>query len=166
MRRLKIGLLSTLVLVLAVPAFAGDADKHGEKKKCPASAQECLDQMTTRFKNTGWIGVELEISEETPGYLVRNVVPGSPAAKAGLEADDILWAFEGNELSSENEGALKKLRQERMKVGSTVSYVVKREGKEITVKITLEPWPADLVARYVGEHMLEHAATEIASAGN
>jgi hypothetical protein len=33
------------------------------------------------------------------------------------------------------------------------------------VKITLEAWPADLVAKSIGEHMLEHAATEVTAAG-
>ena len=149
-----------LALVLALPAFSGE-----EKKKCPYTAQECLDQMTMRFKNTGWIGVELDISDDGPGYVVRSVIPGSPAAKAGLQANDILWSLEGIVLSPENDKALVKLRQEKTKVGSTVSYIVKRDGKEIPVKITLEAWPADLVARYVGEHMLEHAATEVASSG-
>jgi serine protease DegS len=121
--------------------------------------------MAARFKNTGWIGVELDVDEDKPGYTVRNVVPGSPAAKSGLQPGDVLWTFEGTLLSPENELALKKLRQERMRVGATVRYGVKRGDAEIPVKITLEAWPADLVAKYIGEHMLEHAATEVAAAG-
>ena len=160
MRTSKTVLLTCLALALVLPAVAGE-----ESKKCSYTAQECLDQMTARFKNTGWIGVELDISEDSPGYVVRSVIPGSPAAKAGLQADDVLWSFEGTVLSKENEQALKQVRKEKMRVGSTVSYMVKRGGKQIPVKITLEAWPADLVARYVGEHMLEHAATEVASSG-
>lgn len=163
MRKTNAFWIALLALVLAFPALAGD-EKAGTKK-CPLTAQECLDQMATRFKNTGWIGVELDVVEDKPGYTVRNVVPGSPAAKAGLQAGDILWSFEGTLLSHENEIILKKLRQERMRVGSTVTYLVRRGGAEIPVKITLEAWPADLVAKYIGEHMLEHAATEVAAAG-
>ena len=160
MRTSKTVLLTCLALALVLPAVAGE-----ESKKCSYTAQECLDQMTARFKNTGWIGVELDVSEDSPGWVVRNVVPGSPAAKAGLQADDVLWSFEGTVLSKENEQALMQARKEKMRVGSTVSYMVKRGGKQIPVKITLEAWPADLVARYVGEHMLQHAATEVASSG-
>lgn len=163
MRKTNILWIGLLALALAFPAFAGD-EKAGTKK-CPATAQECLDQMAMRFKNTGWIGVELDVAEDKPGYVVRNVVPGSPAAKAALQAGDVLWTLEGTLLSYENEPALKKLRQEKMRVGSTVTYGVKRGGAEIPVKITLEAWPADLVAKYIGEHMLEHAATEVAAAG-
>jgi C-terminal processing protease CtpA/Prc len=160
MRPAKLVLLVVLALALALPAAAGE-----ESKQCPYTAQECLDQMAARFKNTGWIGVELDISEDSPGWVVRSVIPGSPAAKAGLQANDVLWSFEGTVLSRENEEVLMKARKDKMKVGSTVSYVVKRNGKEIPVKITLEAWPADLVARYVGEHMLQHAATDVASSG-
>lgn len=163
MRTMKGTGLALLALALALPAVAGE--EKVQAKKCSLKAQECLDQMATRFKNTGWIGVELDATEDQPGYTVRNVVPGSPAAKADLRAGDILWSFEGTVLSAENDAALMKARKEKLKVGSTVLYVIKRDGNEIPVKITLEAWPADLVAKYVGEHMLEHAATEVVAVG-
>jgi predicted metalloprotease with PDZ domain len=134
MRKTNAFWVALLAVALVFPTLAGN--ENAGAKKCPLTAQECLDPMATRVKNTGWIGVELDVAEDEPGHTVRNVVPGSPAAKAGLQAGDVLWTFEGTLLSPENEVVLEKLRRERMKVGSTVTYVVRRGGAGIPVKIT------------------------------
>src|SRR5690606_5968837 len=41
-------------------------------------------------------------SSATSGVLVRNVVSGSPAAAAGLQADDIITQIDGQELENES----------------------------------------------------------------
>jgi predicted metalloprotease with PDZ domain len=40
-----------------------------------------------------WIGIEFKKGEEGR-YTIRNVIPGSPAEKAGLELDDVVIAFD------------------------------------------------------------------------
>lgn len=161
MRPIRALLTAALAATIALPAAAGDTKSY--EKKCTMSASDCLEQMTARFRNTGWIGVELEMDADSPGWNVRAVVPGSPAAKAGLQSGDILWAVEGVVLDGKNEAKYDELRKTKMKVGSSVTYTVKRGETTTPVKITLEAWPADLVAKYVGNHMLEHAATDVAA---
>jgi predicted metalloprotease with PDZ domain len=126
-----------------------------DEEKCPYTTQECLNKMATRMKASGWIGIEYEPADPA-GPKVTRVVPGSPAEKAGLQPGDILYALNGVEMRSDNEPALAKARKE-WKPGQTVNYTIKRDGVDKHVDVVLGEWPADLLARYIGEHMLQHA---------
>ena len=46
------------------------------------------------------------------------------------------------------------------KPGQSVTYTVKREGVDREITLTLAPMPADVMARWIGEHMKEHEAAE------
>jgi S1-C subfamily serine protease len=138
--------------VVSVAAFAG-----GSGEKCKYSTQECLDYMANKMKSGGWVGVELDKNEQ--GLLmVQKVVPGSPAEKAGIQTGDIFFALNGIEIANEkNQEALKKARAD-WKPGQTVGYTIKRNGTDHQISVTLGAMPADLLARYIGEHMMEHAS--------
>jgi S1-C subfamily serine protease len=157
---MKRRLLTPLAVVLAmalVPALAGE---YG--KKCTASTQECLDKMAGKLKSTGWIGVELD-KEKVPGqYLVTRIFPGSPAEASGIQEGDVLYALNGIVISDENKEALHKAKKD-WAPGQKVTYTIKRGGQEKQVALALAPMPADVIARYVGEHMLEHATTDVAA---
>ena len=145
-------------LLLAVPAaWAGEK----AKEKCTYDTQSCLNYMSTKLRTSGWIGVELE-ADEGGVYVVKKVVAGSPAQSAGLQPGDGLLALNGVAMTPENEKKLGEIRQS-MKPGTQATYTVRRGAGTKDLTITLGSWPADLVARYIGEHMLEHAA--VASAG-
>jgi C-terminal processing protease CtpA/Prc len=148
-------ILVAIVILAVVPAFAGHGGDHA---KCKYSTQDCLDHMANKMKNSGWVGVELE-TENAEGYEVKQVVPGSPAEAAGIQAGDILVALNGVRISDDNEEALTKARKE-WKPGQTVTYTIKRNGSERQVTLTLGTWPADALAKMIGEHMLEHANGE------
>jgi len=124
------------------------------------STQECLDYMTNRMKNGGWVGVEIDKNEATNLWVVTKVVDGSPAASTGIEPGDVLYALNGIEIKDENEKALAKARKE-WKPGQLVNYTIKRDGEDREVAITLAPMPADLLAKWIGQHMLEHATVEV-----
>ena len=153
-------ILAALILsALPSPASAGDksAEKPVEKNyKCPRTTQECLDIMVAKLQNKGWLGIEYEMDEATGGLSVRRVVPGSPAQKSGLLEGDILTALNGVKFAEKNEEALKKVSEE-MKPGNTFTYTVLRKGAESQVKVTLAPMPEDVMAQFIGQHMLEHA---------
>ena len=142
----------------AAPA-AHAADMH---KKCTYSTQDCLDHMAQRMKTSGWVGLELETDDPSGLLTVTRVVAGSPAEAAGIQAGDQLFALNGVEINDKNEQALQKARKD-WKPGQTVNYTLKRNGLERSVTLTLAPMPADVLARFVGEHMLEHVSAEVAS---
>jgi predicted metalloprotease with PDZ domain len=128
------------------------------KHKCQYSTQDCLNHMASRLKASGWIGIEYEPADS--GVItVQRVVPGSPAEKAGLAAGDVLYSINGVEIRKGNDEAMKKAKVD-YRPGQTIHYVVKRNGAPKPIDIVLGQWPADLLAKYIGEHMLEHAEAD------
>lgn len=152
-------LLIAYALLVAPSALSVRA---GEAGKCSYSTQECLNAMASRMKTSGWIGVELEIDANKGVYRVSRVVPGSPAEGAGIVPGDLLFALEGIRLCEENHEKLAQVRKD-WKPGQTVNYTIQRDGADRKVTLTLAPMPADVVARQIGQHMLMHAAEEVAS---
>ena len=145
--------------VAAGPVVAGD-----DSKKCPMPLQDCLDRMSANLKTTGWVGIEFDNSTISDGgYKIFKVIEGSPAQKAGLQPGDILYALNGVRLAKDNSAALAKARKE-WKPGQSVNYTIKREGIDREITLTLAPMPADVMARWIGEHMKEHEAAERAAA--
>ena len=75
-----------------------------------------------------------------PGVLIRSVADGTPAAKAGFKAGDILVSINGVEI--DNGETLGGLIQDK-KVGDSISCVVKRNGQSMTLSATLVERPGD-----------------------
>jgi serine protease Do len=92
----------------------------------------------------GWLGVYIQrLTPETAenlglsgrrGALVSDVTSGGPAEKAGIRSGDVIVAFNGKEIRDEHE-----LPQTvaATKPGKTVNVRLLREGKEITVAVTI-----------------------------
>jgi S1-C subfamily serine protease len=112
--------------------------------------------MVSSLKKRGWVGLELDQDEETGRLTVKKIVPGSPAEAAGFQPGDVLAALNGLRLDDEaNATELKKAR-EAMLPGVKVEYTVRRSGKDVRVSVTLGSLPSDVLAQWVGMHMLEH----------
>jgi len=147
-----------LIVSVAAPAFAGD---HAEK--CGEDTQACLNKMVAKLKARGWVGVELDKSEKKEGaYVVSMVNPDSPAMRAGIKTGDILVAMNGIPLGDEKNKKELYAAKKSMHVGGTVTYTVVRHGKKKDVSIKLGEIPETVIAQWVGEHMIQHAAIEIA----
>ncbi len=90
--------------------------------------------------------VELNTLPVTYGVLIRAgdskeepaVIPGSPAAKAGIVENDILLEVNGEKL--EDKDSLAKIIS-KYSIGDTVTIKLFHEGKEKEVKVTLEEMP-------------------------
>ena len=164
---MKKSFLIAIVLSLAfvvLPAIAGEGHaKNAEyEKKCGADAQACLNWFSDNYKGRGWAGVSLEQNED--GLTVSEVHHGTPAAKAGVKAGDVLVAINGIEYAEKNKEKMSAL-QAQMVPGNEFTYTISRKGKNKEVSFALDEMPMDVVARMVGMHMLsDHAAVEIASA--
>ena len=144
MKRVPALVATAALSALAVPAFAG-----GEH--CTAGTQECLDMMAKSFAHRGYIGIEMDESE-TKAAVIKKVVADSPAEKAGLLTGDILLTVNG----MAPEEAFTAL-SETMVPGAELALAVERDGRRQDLTVTLAKAPEELVARWVGAHLLQHA---------
>lgn len=145
----------TFAIVLSVPALAG----HGEK--CTYETQECLNYMAQHYQAKGWCGIELDAAGEGEVMKVTRVVPESPAEAGGFMVGDVLLGFNGQEFATADEASMKAAKK-GMTVGADVIYIIERDGEKKELQVHLDKVPEDVLAAWVGQHMLEHA--ELASA--
>jgi predicted metalloprotease with PDZ domain len=141
-------LVLSLVAVLVTPAVAGG--------KCTADTQTCLNMMAEKLAHKGWIGVELDSDEETGALTIKVVIEDSPAEAAGFESGDELVAVNGVVFADADEEQMKEAWSE-MIPGKTVTCTIGRNGQQEEVDVTLAKLPEDVMAKWIGRHMLEHA---------
>lgn len=137
----------TISLLLPYTALAGSGEP------CTQTVQTCLDTMVSKLKSTGYVGVELDDTKVKTAMMVTKVMAGSPAEKAGIKEGDELYAIEGIRFSYEHNEAMNKIKVP----GKEVTVTIKRKGANLDLKMTLVPMPADVLAKYIGEHMMHHA---------
>lgn len=93
-----------------------------------------------RVSISAYLGSIPDYDEGTQGVKLSGVREGSPAEKGGLKGGDIIVGFGGKPVATiydytESLG--------RYKPGDTVDVVVKRDGKETTLKVTLGSRPSE-----------------------
>jgi carboxyl-terminal processing protease len=78
-------------------------------------------------------GVGIDVSETRAGLLVRSVVPGTPAARAGITQGDVITAVNGHALAGLGSSASTALIRGRQ--GTTVKLDVQRGRGHLTVTL-------------------------------
>lgn len=114
-------------------------------------ARWVADQLITKGEvKRAYLGVLIRPAEGTlakvlnvhpgEGAIVDQVRPGSPAAKAGVQSQDVILDFNGQKVTGTKElqGIV-----ERMDVGKTYHMTVLRDGKQMTIPVTVEAMPSD-----------------------
>ncbi|MBX6330932.1 MAG: trypsin-like peptidase domain-containing protein [Gemmatimonadaceae bacterium] len=92
-----------------------------------------------------WLGIKLELPETEnvrqalrSGVVVRSVVPGSPAARAGLRPGDTLVRSRDRVLRNPFDWEAEQLD---LRVGEQVRLVVRRDGRTFSVRVTVADLP-------------------------
>ena len=154
-----ITLLIPLLVLTAGNLAAGDAKK---KKKCGAEASICIREMAEGLKKRGWIGIEWGDEEERP--TITHVVGGSPAAAADVRVGDVVMAFDGISTDEEDEVMWAAMKRSLVP-GKVITLAVVRDGVPLDLQVELVAVPDQIIAQWIGVHMLEqHAAAPDAAA--
>jgi serine protease Do len=82
---------------------------------------------------------KLGLSADTQGALIVEVISGSPAAKGGLQARDVIQKLDGKTITS---GTDVQEIVEHKKVGEKLQVNLLRQGKEVTFNIVLAAKPS------------------------
>ena len=108
-----------------------------------------IEQIRTQGHVTrGWLGIEFrpvdndeaaEMQLPSEGALIQNVVPGSPAEKAGMQSGDLLVEYGGQKVSPDE---LPRLVADSA-VGDRVKVKVYRDGDEKTLNVRIGEMPPD-----------------------
>jgi serine protease Do len=104
-----------------------------------------LPQLASKGRvDWGWLGVAIaEVTDddigrlklrEPRGVLVRSVMPGEPADKGGVRADDVIVGIDGTRLESTRD--LQRVVSSTP-VGKKVRVVLLREGQETELEVTI-----------------------------
>ena len=144
-----------IVLLAAAPAMAG------EKGKCEGNGEDCVKKMKQKYGEKAWLGISYE-TDDMGRWVVSSVEPNSPAKKAGVKAGDVLVAVEGHDVAEADKSTWQAL-EAKMKPGNRIAYTVERNGSKKQIDVTLAEMPDEVLAQWVGKHMLAHAAVEVAS---
>ena len=152
--------LPALLAVVIPSVMAG-----GYARKCTMTVEDCLMSMTAEIRAHGYSGIDTDKDETTGVITVKRVLPGSPAEAGGLHAGDILVAMNGIRFGQQDDWRSQEAlmnAKKSMKIGSQMTYTISRRGAEKTVTLTLGPVPDEVLAQWIGHHMLEHVNMALA----
>lgn len=122
-------------------------------------AQWVVSQLVSRGTvQRAWLGVGIQPIdaaiakqlgvEPGQGVLIGEVRPGTPAAEAGLQEQDVVLEFDGTPVHKPRD-----LQEvvERSKPGERYKIKVLRDGKVLELSVVLKPLPSDLSATQEGK---------------
>ncbi|MGH2717899.1 MAG: S1C family serine protease, partial [Actinomycetota bacterium] len=98
-----------------------------------------LKNGTVPPSSQGYLGVELQTNAGGTGAEIASVVPGSPAATAGLQAGDVITAVNGQQVSNDDD-AIADIGQ--YQAGTQINITYSRGTASHTATATLGPKPA------------------------
>jgi RNA polymerase sigma factor (sigma-70 family) len=119
------------------PAVVTTADDKSEKREPDRPAQQ---KPKTSERTRGYLGVGVAGDPDGGPASILEVLPDSPASKAGVMVGDVVLKVNNTE-AKDRDLVAKTLKA--LQPGDKVTLRLKRADKEMDVSITLGQWPAD-----------------------
>lgn len=156
--------MKRLLLLAAIAALAVVSPaRAGDEEPCTMSTDACVATMVDKIRHKGWVGIILDVVDGRK--RIEKVIPGSPGEKAGLKAGDVLLEVDGLAYTEANRAALDRAYK-AMTPGKRITYTLERGGERLEVPIILGRVPEEMLAQWVGEHVVKHHAHTVAVASS
>jgi predicted metalloprotease with PDZ domain len=149
----------TYPILMLSAVLLGVATLSAAEKACPENAETCSRMMAEKFRQRGWVGINMEENEDSGEVAITQVVPDSPAERAGFHKGDVLRALNGVDYTKDNEKALQ-AAFESFRPGGTATFRVERDGERLDIAVELEKIPEAILAQWIGHHVLEYHTAE------
>lgn len=143
--------ISSLLLVL----LATTALTNAEEPRCTASARECDEQIRQFLSGRRYLGATIE--EHNPGLVIKSVISGGPAARAGLRAGDRLIAVNGKSVTRASTREFKQIIADARESGR-LWIILARRGIYARVEARLEPYSKEQLKKIVAAHLSQSHA--------
>jgi len=111
---------------------------EGKNRRNSRTEPELEPEAAAPTRNKVYLGVQLEALENGSGVQVVEVADGSPAAKAGVELEDVIVKVDGAAVTG-NKDIVAKVQA--AKAGDKLKLTVKRGSAEKELEVTLAPAP-------------------------
>jgi predicted metalloprotease with PDZ domain len=135
--------------------LAAAALLHAQEPKCTASARECDEQIRQFLSGNRYLGATIE--EHNRGLMIKSVIPGGPAARAGLRAGDRLIAVNGKSLTRASTREFKQIIADARENGR-LWIILARRGAYARVEARLEPYSKEQLNKIVAAHLAQSHA--------
>lgn len=112
-----------------------NGDGEDTKRKIHVFKRRLAGSKKGAFLGVNLISLSSDDADEVDGVRISGVIDDGPAAKAGLEAGDVIIAIGGDSVASGMNALTKALRARES--GDQVDVVVLRDGDEETFSVTL-----------------------------
>lgn len=117
-------------------AISGMAASTGDPYTRYVSKDEFTDMHVAGTEEYGGIGVHITYDKESSGIIVLGVMPGTPALKEGVKANDIILQVGDTIVTLENyKECVEKIKGE---IGTKVTLKIKRENELIEKQVPRE----------------------------
>jgi predicted metalloprotease with PDZ domain len=142
-------------LAMLAAAFALVALAHADaSRKCEASAKDCELQIREMLAGKRYLGAKFE--ESRWGMVIAHVEPDSPAAVAGLNVSDRVFAVNGKEATKGGFKRFKALLNEAAaKEGGRVYFTIIRVGRVLRIAVRMTVMSKEAIDKVVAAHLKE-----------
>jgi serine protease Do len=129
---------AALLPLLGLMVFTVVAQPAGAAAQDPLGAPPRAEQRVpvARAQLGIMLGPAARVGERT-GVRVRQALPGGPAARAGVQADDIILGLDGQPLGPEPARGLTDLMA-AVEPGDTVTITLSRAGEDRTIQVVTD----------------------------
>jgi S1-C subfamily serine protease len=135
-----VGVVTSVIAGGSPGAKDHDAQSYALAKISNADEPKTKDKDKDEEKPQGFLGIRFDPDQGDGPPIILDVIEDSPAAKAGLKEKDVIVKV-GDKEAKDVPGTVEIVRA--LKPGQKVTVKVKREGKEMDIKVTVGTRPAE-----------------------